>query len=181
MFLHSEWGCTRVQPWWKMARRFPKKVNRGAMGSSNPSSALRSGEHHSLKWHMYLCFQGSPIYNSQDIESTKMSSVRNVKTEWSVYTLDYSSGSGGGIRMWECGPLTSSWLEEGRPVPRAKCSLKSVDPSALMDFIPSGDVGSAWAPLMKPQQHWAHTSPDGVSNSDTVFYKGTTLHFLKVK
>ena len=34
---------------------------------------------------------------------------------------------------------------------------------------------------MKPQQHWAHTSPDGVSNSDTVFYKGTTLHFLKVK
>ena len=27
--------------------------------------------------------------------------------------------------------------------PRAKCSLKSVDPSALMDFIPSGDVGRA--------------------------------------
>ena len=72
-----------------------------------------------------------------------MSSNRNMKTEWYTYILGYSSGSGGGIRMGECGPLTSSWLEEGRPVPRAKCSLKSVDPSALMDFIPSGDVGRA--------------------------------------
>ena len=72
-----------------------------------------------------------------------MSSDRNVKTEWSVYTLDYSSGSGGGIRMGECGPLTSSWLEEGRPVLRAEGSPKSVDPSALMGFVPSGDMGRA--------------------------------------
>ena len=101
-----------------------------------------------------------------------MSSDRNMKTEWSVYTLDYS-GSGGGIRMGECGPLASSWLEEGRSVLRAKGSLKSEDPSALMGFIPSGDAGGAWAPLMKPQQHCAQKSPDGISNSDTVFYKGT--------
>ena len=63
-----------------------------------------------------------------------MSSNRNMKTEWSFYTLDYSSGFGGGIR-------TSSWLEEGRPVLRAEGSPKSVDPSALMGFIPSGDEG----------------------------------------
>ena len=93
--------------------------------------------------------------------------------KWSVYKLDDSSGSGGGLRMGECGPLTSSWLEEGRPIPRAEGSLKSVDSSALTDFIPSGDVGRARAPLMKPQQHWAQKSPDVVSNSDTVFYKGT--------
>ena len=38
--------------------------------------------------------------------------------EWSIYTLEYSSGSGSGIRMGEGGPLTSSWLEEGRPALR---------------------------------------------------------------
>ena len=72
-----------------------------------------------------------------------MSSNRNMKTEWFTYTLDYSSGSGGGIRMGEGGPLTRSWLEEGRGGLRAEGSLKSVDPSALMGFIPSGDVGRA--------------------------------------
>ena len=70
-----------------------------------------------------------------------MSSDRNMKTEWSICTLAYSSGSGGGIRIGECGPLTRSWLEEGRSVLRAEGSLKSVDPSALMGFIPSGDMG----------------------------------------
>ena len=63
-------------------------------------------------------FSGKHIYNSQDTKSTKMSSNRNMKTECYTYTLDYSSGSGGGIRMGECGPLTSSWLEEGRPALR---------------------------------------------------------------
>ena len=75
--------------------------------------------------------------------------------------------------MGQCGPLTSSWLEEGRPFLRAEDSLKSVEPSSLMDFIPSGDVGRAGALWMKPQQHWTQKSPDGVSNLDTMFYKGT--------
>ena len=70
-----------------------------------------------------------------------MSSNRNMKTEWYTYILGYSSGSGGGIRRGECGPLTSSWLEEGRPFLRAEGSMKCVDPSALMGFIPSGDEG----------------------------------------
>ena len=86
-------------------------------------------------------FSGKHIYNSQDTKSTKMSSNRNMKTEWYTYILGYSSGSGGGIRMGECGPLTSSWLEEGRPFLRAEGSMKCVDPSALMGFIPSGDEG----------------------------------------
>ena len=92
---------------------------------------------------MCTLFSRKHIYNSQDTKSTKMSSNRNMKTEWFTYTLDYSSGSGGGIRMGEGGPLTSSQLEEGRPFLRAEGSLKSVDPSALMGFIPSGDVGRA--------------------------------------
>ena len=37
---------------------------------------------------MHPCFQRSTIYNSQDIESTKMSNDRNMKTECSIYTLD---------------------------------------------------------------------------------------------
>ena len=45
-----------------------------------------------------------------------MFSNRNMKTEWCIYALDYSSGSGGGIRMGERGPLTSSWLEEERQI-----------------------------------------------------------------
>ena len=49
ILLHSEWGCTRVQPRWKIVWRLLKKVNRGSMGSSNPTSELKSGEHHNLK------------------------------------------------------------------------------------------------------------------------------------
>ena len=45
-----------------------------------------------------------------------MFSNRNMKTEWCIYTLDYASGSGGGIRMGERGPLTSSWLEEEKQI-----------------------------------------------------------------
>ena len=51
---------------------------------------------------------------------------------------------GGGFRMGFGGGIrTSSWLEEGRPVLRAEGSPKSVDPSALMGFVPSGDMGRA--------------------------------------
>ena len=56
IFLDSEWGCTRVQPWWKTARKFLKNVNRGAKGFSNPTSGLRSGKHHNLKWHIHPWF-----------------------------------------------------------------------------------------------------------------------------
>ena len=122
-----------------------KSTHRGAMGSCNPTSGLRSGEHHNLKWHVHPCFQGS-------IESTKMSSNRSMKTGWAIYIWDYSSGSGGGIRMGECGPLTSSWLEEGRPVLRAGV------PWSLWAQVPwwaSSPVGIwAWPEAL----WWSHSS-----------------------
>ena len=34
-------------------------------------------------------FQGSPVYNSQDIQSTKMSSGQKMKTTWYIYTSEY--------------------------------------------------------------------------------------------
>ena len=54
--------------------------------------------------------------------------------------------------------------------PEGRGSLKSVGPATLMGCLPSGDVGRAFAPLIKPQQHWVQKSPDDVSNSDTVFH-----------
>ena len=40
---------------------------------------------------MHPNFQGSTIYNSQDTESTKMSSDRKMKTTWYIYKLEYYS------------------------------------------------------------------------------------------
>ena len=97
-----------------------------------------------------------------------MSSNRNMKTEWFTYTLDYSSGSGGGIRMGECEPM---WASNKQLVGRRETSPEGRGFPEVLDS--SGDMGQPGAPVMKPQQHWAQKSPDSISNSDTVFYKGT--------
>ena len=42
--------------------------HRGIIWSCNPIPGLRSKENHHSKWHVYLNFQGSTVYNSQDIK-----------------------------------------------------------------------------------------------------------------
>ena len=142
MFLHSEWGCTGCSHNGKQ-QKFPLKSKQRGHGFQQPHFWAQIWRTSQFEMTCAPLFSGKHIYNSQDTKSTKMSSNRNMKTEWYTYTLDYSSDSGGRIRMGECGPLTSSWMEEGKPFLRAEGSLKCVDPSALVGFIPSGDVGRA--------------------------------------
>ena len=61
--------------------------HRGTVWSCNPIPQCRCRENHHSKWHVYLDFQGSTIYNSQDTESIKMSIDRKMKTTWYIYTL----------------------------------------------------------------------------------------------
>ena len=56
---------------------------------------------------MHLDFQGSTGYNSQDTESTKMSTDRKMKTAWYVYTSDYYSA----IKENETKILAAAWMD----------------------------------------------------------------------
>ena len=57
---------------------------------------------HSAKWHVHPCFQASTIYYTKDVESTKMSTDRKMKTMWYIYTLEYYSAiKENEIRHWQ--------------------------------------------------------------------------------
>ena len=72
-----------------------------------------------------------------------MSSNRSTKTEWSINMLGLL------LRLWGWNQDGRMWASDQQLVgrreisPEVRCSLKSVGPSALMGFIPSGDVGRA--------------------------------------
>ena len=57
---------------------------------------------------MHLGCQGSTVYNKQDIESTKMSSDRNVKAMRYIYTLEYSSV----VKQNEMMTLAAAWMNQ---------------------------------------------------------------------
>ena len=57
---------------------------------------------------MHLNFQGNTIYNSQDIESTKMSSDRKVKAMRYTYTLEYYSV----VKQNEMMTLAAAWMNQ---------------------------------------------------------------------
>lgn len=92
-----------------------KSMHRGAMGSCK--LPLLGSDLENIKFEMTR----APLFSGKHRVHRK-SSNRSAKTERSVYTRDFSSGSGGGTRMGGCGLLSSSWLEEGRG------SLTSVGP-----------------------------------------------------
>ena len=53
------------------------------------SHSWASIQRKSSKWQMHLDFQGSTIYNSQDIKPTKMSTDTNMKTTSYICTPKY--------------------------------------------------------------------------------------------
>ena len=75
----------------KTARISLNAKHTGIIWSCNPTPRFSSGEVHHSKWHVHPNFQASTIYNSQDIESTEMSTDRKMKTMWYIYTLEYYS------------------------------------------------------------------------------------------
>ena len=72
-----------------------KTKHRGIIWSCNPFPGLDLEKFiidiHSAKWHVHPCFQASTIYYTKDVESTKMSSDRKMKTTWYIYKLEYYS------------------------------------------------------------------------------------------
>ena len=65
---HSLGGMSVVKPRWKAAWTFLETLNIEVSWSCSPIPGLRSKENHHSKWHVYLDFQGSTIYNCQDIK-----------------------------------------------------------------------------------------------------------------
>ena len=57
---------------------------------------------------MHLDFQGNTIYNSQDMESTKMSSDRNVKAMRYINTREYYSV----IKQNKIMILAAAWMNQ---------------------------------------------------------------------
>ena len=81
---------------------------RGIIWSEIPFLDSGPEKNHHSKWHVHLNFQGNTIYNSQDIESTKTSSDRNVKAMRYIYTLEYSSV----VKQNEMMTLAAAWMNQ---------------------------------------------------------------------
>ena len=80
--LHCWWKRKLVQPLWRIAWRFLKKLKyRATIWSSNPTPGHISGEKHKLKRYMHPSVHCSTIYNSQDKETTQMSINRAMDKE----------------------------------------------------------------------------------------------------
>ena len=54
-----------------------------------------------------LCFQSSTVYNNQNIQSTKMSSDRKMKTNWYIYTSEYYSAR----KENKITPMARAWMD----------------------------------------------------------------------
>ena len=66
---YSLGGTVTAEATMKSSMDIPWNIkHRGIIWSCNPIPGLRSKENHHSKWHVYLDFQGSTIYNSQDIK-----------------------------------------------------------------------------------------------------------------
>ena len=81
-------------------------------------------EIHSAKWHVHPCFQASTIYNTKDVESTKMSTDRKMKTTWSIYTLEYYSAiKENEIRHWQLHGRTEKFSSQVKQAKEKKTNI----------------------------------------------------------
>ena len=75
-----------VQPLWSTVWRFLKKLNTELpYDPANPTPGHLSRENHNFKRHMHPNVHCSTIYNSQDMEETKVPINKGLRKEYVVY------------------------------------------------------------------------------------------------
>ena len=85
-----------------------KTKNRVAIGSSNPSPGHIPRKNCHSKRHVHPSVHCSTIYNSQDVETIKMSIDRwMVKKMWHIYTTEYYSA----IKKNEIMSFAATWMD----------------------------------------------------------------------
>ena len=83
ILLHCWWECKLVQQLWKIVWSFLKKLKIELPYDSTIPGHL-SGENHNLKRYMHPNIHSSTIYNSQDLEATKMSLTEEQIKKWYI-------------------------------------------------------------------------------------------------
>ena len=71
-FLHCEWECKLVQPWWK-AVWVPQKIKtKLPYGPAIPLLCIYPDQNHNAKRYMQPYVHSSTIHNRQDMENLKV-------------------------------------------------------------------------------------------------------------
>ena len=88
--LHRGQGRKSVQPRRKISGGSLKHKIESYHVFQQYHSLLRSGKNPNSKEYVHFYFQGSTIHNSQVRALTKISIDRKMKTNWPIYTVEYT-------------------------------------------------------------------------------------------
>ena len=84
--LHCWWECKLIQPLWRTVQRFLKKLKiELPFDPAIPLLGIYPEKTHNSKRYMHPNVHCNTIYNSQDMEATKMSTDRGVDKEDEVH------------------------------------------------------------------------------------------------
>ena len=104
---HCWWECKLIQLLWRTVWRFLKKRKiELPYDSSNPTTGHIPWENHNSKRVMYHNVHCITIYNSQDMEATKVSINRWIKMRH-IYTMEYYSA----IKINEIELFVVRWMD----------------------------------------------------------------------